>query len=170
METLDETRLVLILQTSASIVLGQKPVTSLTSTLLDIDEHVRSAFVTNLVAIFRRGMSLGLDIDAFDTEIDRYFAEEKLLSKALHAFWRKSGPTLQQQYAQSCPLDARLVDLKWVAEVPADAKFGLRSGDPTIGCQFVTTGGRFAIDFTPNGINHLLGEIAAIQAALQELK
>jgi hypothetical protein len=170
LETLDEGRLVLILQTSASIVLGQKPIVALMSTLLDINEHVRSAFLTNLIAIFRRGMALGLDLHAFDTEIEKYFAEEKLLSKALHAYWRKSGPSLQQQYAQICALDSRLVDLRWVAALPADAKFGLTSGDPHLACQFTTTSGRFGIDFTPNGINHLLGDIAAIQAALQELK
>jgi hypothetical protein len=170
MELLDEARLVLILQTSASIVLGQKPVTVLTSTLLDIDEHVRSAFVTNLVSIFRRGMALALDLAAFDTEIEKYFSEEKLLSRALHAYWKKNGATLSQQYTQVCPLDGRLIDLKWVASLPADAKFGLQSNDITFGCQFATTKGRFTLDFTPNGITHLLGEVNAIQAALQELK
>jgi hypothetical protein len=170
MELLDEDRLVLILQTSVSIVLGQKPITALTSTLLDIDEHVRSAFVTNLVSIFRRGMALALDLAAFDTEIEKYFAEEKLLSRALHAFWKKNGSTLPQQYAQVCPLDDRLVDLKWVASLPADSKFGLESNNISFGCLFVTTKGRFALDFTPNGVNNLLNEVNAIQAALQELK
>jgi hypothetical protein len=170
MESLDEGRLVLILQTSSSIVHCQKPVTDLTSTLLDIDQHVRSAFVTNLVSIFRRGMALGLDLAAFDTEIEKYFAEEKLLSRALHAYWKKNGAALIQQYAQGCPLDARLVDLKWVASLPADSKFGLGSTELTFGCQFLTTRGRFTLDFTPNGINHLVGEVNAIQAALQELK
>jgi hypothetical protein len=170
MESLDEARLVLILQTSASIVLGQKPIIALTSTLLDIDEHVRSTFVTNLVSIFRRGMALGLDLAAFDTEIEKYFAEEKLLSRALHAYWKKNAATLSQQYTQVCPLDSRLTDLKWVASLPADAKFGLQSNDITFGCQFVTTKGRFTLDFTPNGIAHLLGEVNAIQAALQDLK
>jgi hypothetical protein len=170
MELLDESRLVLILQTSVSIVLGQKPVTALTSTLLDIDEHVRSAFVTNLVSIFRRGMALALDLPAFDAEIEKYFAEEKLLSRALHAFWKKNASTLPLQYSQACPLDNRLIDLKWVASLPADSKFGLQSNDIVFGCQFVTTKGPFTLDFTPNGVNHLLGEINAIQAVLQELK
>jgi hypothetical protein len=170
MEFIDEGRLVLILQTSASIVLGQKPVIALTSTLLDIDEHVRAAFVANLVSIFRRGMALVLDLAAFDTEIEKYFTEEKLLSRALHAYWKKNGAVLSQQYTQVCPLDDRLVNLKWVASLPADAKFGLQSNAITFGCQFVTTKGHFTLDFTPNGISHLLGEVNAIQAALQELK
>jgi hypothetical protein len=170
METLDEERLVLILQTASAIVLGQKPVTALTSTLLDIDEHVRSALVKNLVALFRKGMAVCLELEAFDTEIERLFADEKLLSKALHAFWRKNGPTLQQQYAQYCPVDGRLIDLKWVALLPADAKFGLESGSPSIECQFVTARDEFTLGFTPNGVNNLAEELNNIQSALQEFK
>jgi hypothetical protein len=36
-------------------------------------------------------MVLGLELDAFDAEIEKYFAEEKLLTKALHQFRKKTG-------------------------------------------------------------------------------
>lgn len=170
METLSEDRLMTILQTSSDIVLGTKPAESLTSTLMDIDEHVREALVSNLVVIFRRGMAQNLDTEAFDAEIEKLFAEKKRLSKALHHYWRKYGEELCRNYASHCPLDARLVDLKWVAVLPSESKYGLAATDPTIQCQFTTTKEKFTLDFTPSGVNQLAEELNAIQTALQEMK
>jgi hypothetical protein len=170
MESLDEERLIIILETAVSIVLGQKTSSDLTSTLLDIDEHVRTSLVTNLVVVFRRGLAMNLDLEAFDAEIEKLFSGAKLLSKALHHFWRKQSEVLQQQYTHLCPLDNRFVDLKWVAALPSDAKFGVHRGGPFVELHFTTTDGGFAIDFTPNGIDNLVNELAAIQTALGDLK
>ena len=170
METLSEERLMTILQTSSDIVLGTKPAASLTSTLMDIDEHVREALVSNLVVIFRRGMAQNLDIEAFDVEIEKLFAEKKRLSKALHAYWRKYGEELCRNYSAHCPLDARLVDLKWVTVLPSESKYGLESAEPTVQCQFTTTKEKFTLDFTPEGINQLVEDLNTIQTALQEMK
>ena len=170
METLDEERLIAILETSADIVLGKKQMSSLVSTLMDIDEHVRTALLTNLVSVFRRGMALNLDLEAFDVEIEKLFAHAKLLSRALHMYWRKNSESLCRQYELLCPLDNRLIDLKWVAVLPSSSKYGLTDTSASVQCQFTTTSDKFAMTLTPSGVNNLAEEIGAIQAALQELK
>lgn len=169
MELLDEERLIAILQTSVYIVLGTKPMSSLVSTLLDVDEHVRTALISSLIVVFRRGMALNLDLEAFDAEIEKLFADKKLLSKALHQYWRKNGASLTQQYQSLCPIDDRLVDLKWVAVLPSDSKHS-EEGNACVECQFTTTKGSFAMDFTSNGLNQLAVELNSVLAAVQELK
>jgi hypothetical protein len=170
MEAITEDRLIVILETAASIVLGQKKPSDLTSTLLDIDEHVRSALVTNLVTVFRRGLALNLDLAAFDAEIEKLFSGAKLISKALHHYWRKQSQALQQKYSHLCPIDNQYTDLKWVAALPSDAKNGVQKGGIYVELHFATTQGGFSIDLTPAGINHLVGQLADIQAALQDYK
>ena len=98
MEALDEERLMEIMQTTVEVVLGNKKEESISSTLLDIDEHVRQRLISDLTTIFRRGMALHLDLEAFDIEINNFFAEEKLLSRALHAFWKKISEECYQRY------------------------------------------------------------------------
>jgi hypothetical protein len=77
---------------------------------------------------------------------------------------------LQLQYTHLCPLDSRFVDLKWVAALPSDSKFGVSRGGPFAELHFTTTNGTFAIDFTPNGIDNFVSELTDIQNALGELK
>ena len=88
MENLDEERLIQLMQTTVDVVLGKKTEESISSNLLDIDEHVRSRLINDLTAIFKRGMALRLELDAFDLEIQKHFPDAKLLPKALHQFWR----------------------------------------------------------------------------------
>lgn len=170
MESLDEERLITIMQTTVDVVLGQKDEELISSTLLDIDEHVRTRLISDLTTIFRRGMALRLGLDAFDLEINKYFAEEKLLSKALHAFWKKNSTTFQQQYAHFCPIDNRLTDLKWVAKLPAESKYGTSETSPSIECRFSTTQGDYNLTLTQSGLVNLLDELQNIQNSIQSLK
>ncbi|OHT01289.1 hypothetical protein TRFO_31917 [Tritrichomonas foetus] len=158
------------MQTTVDVVLGKKTEESISSTLLDIDEHVRSKLISNLTTVFKRGMALKLDVDAFDIEIQKYFSEAKLLSKALHAYWRRNSSTCQQQYAQCCPFENHFADLKWVAKLPTESKYGLSSTSPSVECRFFNTANQFEIAITPSGIDNLAYEIQKIQNALSELK
>ena len=170
MEAIDEERLILILQTTADIVLGKKTEESLNLTLLDIDEHVRTRLISNLVTIFRKGMAYRLDLDSFDKEIEKMFSNAKLISKALHQYWKKTQANLQQQYEQLCPFDNRLTGLKWVSVLPSDSKFGMEKVTPIVQCRFNGTNDSFNICFTQTGINDLSDELAKINTTLQNFK
>ena len=170
MENLDEERLIQLMQTTVDVVLGKKTEESISSNLLDIDEHVRSRLINDLTAIFKRGMALRLELDAFDLEIQKHFPDAKLLPKALHQFWRKNSSTCQQQYAQLRPFDDHFMDLKWVAKLPTESKYGLQNTDPSVDCRFTTTNGHYEISFTPNGVVNLLEDLQNIQNALLEFK
>ena len=170
MEALDEERLMDIMQTTVEVVLGNKKEESISSTLLDIDEHVRQRLISDLTTIFRRGMALHLDLEAFDNEINNFFSDEKLLSRALHAFWKKKSEECYQRYLQSCPFDNRLIDLKWVAKLPTESKYGTSETSPSIECRFETTQAGFDLTLTNSGINNLLEQLQNIQNEIQNLK
>ena len=170
MDTLDSDTLLSILETASDVIIHYSDEKVLASKLLDFDSHQREKLVHDILYCLKRGMSLSLEIDAFNELVDQTFIQQSTITKGLKAYWKKNFANLQLQYKQRCPLTPNYVSFKWVSSLPSDAKFGLSSAQPNVKCQFQTTDGSFSLDLSPEAVANLVREVTNIQNAIQEIK
>ena len=170
MDSLDSDSLLSILETAADVILHYVDKKALLDKLLDFDAHQREKISHDILYCLQRGMSLSLEIDAFNELVEQTFVQQSPITKGLRAYWKKNFANLQTQYKQRCPLSSNYVDFKWVSSLPSESKFGLSSAQPTVRCQFQTTNGPFSLDLSPEAVHNLAREVAAIQTAIQEIK
>lgn len=166
MDEFDKDRLLSIFETSAAVALGKQKEDELSILLQDFDLHLRARYVQNLINIFRNGMSLKQDLETFGNIANETFKGQTVLPKALTNYWKFTGESLKQEYWQRNPFDSHLVNLKWVALVPSDSKFGLSNSQAKVRCMFETTDEDFSMDFSPAALNHLAKELQEIHSVM----
>ena len=69
MESFDTDMLISIYETTCDVILGYANEKKLSDKLLDFNEHQRETLVHCLISCLKKGMSLSLEIDAFNTLI-----------------------------------------------------------------------------------------------------